>query len=651
MHEALTLQKRKSCKIVPALALHRADNSICGLTGASYSPPSPLDLRYSDNASTVFADRPIRPLPNRRIRSRLSAEAANSILYPPEASPSDIQSLSLSHGDGALPNGFASRGTHIDSMAADNPAIQGRVVDEMHSYQFRGNEDGIEAHRTPGGDRPYTESYNRLPPFGSASTKNGYIVSRNDTTKYIQPSIPHSTASSGDSVDGYDSFENTNNKKKRKIPISGTLGHSSTLSADMASMGISTTRDIDVLPGDQDSGVGHYYGSGSSAVPAGSSGTGISGAGRGRYGRAVARRHSGRSPLGVSFNGSNTLQNGRPPYSRKEIALKGAIGGEGSDLPNLQSCRSDSRTEAAPTNTSDQGIISAAIAHAAALPTPLAKGQENVSLLEKESHKRAGSPRTQFTFSCEPLSGKSMIWPGHETVSPASSKHMNRTGSAVSQVGQLQKDVSTQGTQTSPHMPSPVSQAASKQTSNNQQASQQPRKPRRPLVKQYTMAARERRLRQDYNNYHHPPREEDVWVCEFCEYESIFGSPPEALIRQYEIKDRRDRRRLAEKQRLLEKAKMKGRKGKKGNKNAKNVNTAVHPNPKSRPDQPPLDQAPFGNQGTESDDYVHNDMGESLPELPPHIPSKIPQPVSHNQNHSYRPPGGSRANGTAVRGP
>jgi hypothetical protein len=86
-------------------------------------------------------------------------------------------------------------------------------------------------------------------------------------------------------------------------------------------------------------------------------------------------------------------------------------------------------------------------------------------------------------------------------------------------------------------------------------------RPRRP-GKEYALAARQRRLQQEYNNYHHPPSGDEIWICEFCEYESIFGSPPEALMRQYEIKDRRERRRLAEKRRLLEKAKMKGRKGK-----------------------------------------------------------------------------------------
>lgn len=69
-----------------------------------------------------------------------------------------------------------------------------------------------------------------------------------------------------------------------------------------------------------------------------------------------------------------------------------------------------------------------------------------------------------------------------------------------------------------------------------------------------------------------------------------------ALIRQYEIKDRKERQRLAEKRRLLEKARMKGRKGKKANKkaqnNANNVQNQQNPTPGDygrRPENEPLD--------------------------------------------------------------
>jgi hypothetical protein len=78
------------------------------------------------------------------------------------------------------------------------------------------------------------------------------------------------------------------------------------------------------------------------------------------------------------------------------------------------------------------------------------------------------------------------------------------------------------------------------------------KKTRRRAGKEYLIAARQRREQQEYQNYHHPPAPEDEWICEFCEYERIFGTPPEALIRQYEIKDRRVRKQEAERRRLLE---------------------------------------------------------------------------------------------------
>lgn len=96
------------------------------------------------------------------------------------------------------------------------------------------------------------------------------------------------------SADGYESFENTSNKKKRKIPLSGSSSvHQSTLSAEMAGMGISN----DNAPDDSHSAAQH-------TVP----GTGISGAGRGRYGRP----RDVRRPL-ASTNANSISGYGRRP--------------------------------------------------------------------------------------------------------------------------------------------------------------------------------------------------------------------------------------------------------------------------------------------------------------------------------------------------
>ena len=194
------------------------------------------------------------------------------------------------------------------------------------SYQFKGND--FDSDEEAVMIRRHQEQRQRSMSVNTMFSKIGYT--RNDGSKFIKSTIPHSTASSNDSIDGYDSFENTNNKKKRKIPMSGALGnHQSSLSTEMAQMGISSARDLDVSQVEADSGVGHYYGSGSSAMPTVSSGNGISGAGRGRYGRAGTRHYSGRSPLGVSVNGSNTLQASRSLYHRRDNATVGGIGSKG----------------------------------------------------------------------------------------------------------------------------------------------------------------------------------------------------------------------------------------------------------------------------------------------------------------------------------
>jgi hypothetical protein len=109
------------------------------------------------------------------------------------------------------------------------------------------------------------------------------------------------------------------------------------------------------------------------------------------------------------------------------------------------------------------------------------------------------------------------------------------------------------------------------------QAPEKPPRRRRTATEIYAIAERNRRLQQRAHNARTQPSKEDIWICLFCEYENIFGTRPEALIRRYEKKDREARKAAAEKRRLLEKAKMKGRKNKKkGGKADKNASAAQH---------------------------------------------------------------------------
>ena len=302
---------------------------------------------------------------------------------------------------------------------------------------------------------------------------------------------------------------------------------------------------------------------------------------------------------------------------------------------------------------SDKGIISTAIANAATLPATISRGQENISLLGHQSSKKSTSTKNQFTFTIESDSAKGFAWSGqHNQHSPGSPYPYSVTASASTispPPAPSHRGVATQGTQTSPNIASQPNQAAHQNSRADQQNSREGKKPRRPSAKQYSLAARQRRLRQDYSNYHHPPNPEDVWICEFCEYESIFGSPPEALIRQYEIKDRRERRLVAEKRRLLEKAKMKGRKGKKGNKAAtKNVNATNLPQqttPKSRYEPQSVDRTSTHHHDPQSRDYLANDYNDDpapIPTLPNQPPSKGPLPVAHGHDQVLHSAMGSR---------
>ena len=199
-----------------------------------------------------------------------------------------------------------------------------------NEYQLKGYEAESDDEDSLGMIRQYEHQHRQAL---LASPLRGHV---NGNVRHHDP-LSQSTVSSNDSMDGYDSFENTNNKKKRKIPTSGMLGnHHSSLSAEMANMGITPSRGDNSSPGLQEGGVGQYYGNGNSARPAGITGTGISGAGRGRYGRPGRRDFSGRSPLGLSMNGSNAWQNGRHPGGRREYMPTSSTKGDDNSASRIK---------------------------------------------------------------------------------------------------------------------------------------------------------------------------------------------------------------------------------------------------------------------------------------------------------------------------
>lgn len=288
------------------------------------------------------------------------------------------------------------------------------------------------------------------------------------------------------------------------------------------------------------------------------------------------------------------------------------------------------------------GIISSAIASAEKLPAP--HGQENMSLLQQQTAPKASPTSSQFTFTFDSQVPGSVSWPGSDAV-PHQVAAISQTSTPANHRDRY-TGTNTRATQTGQPPLSNVSQGAGSSSEEATKGPARQKKPKRRSGNSLLQAAKERRQQTAYQNYQNPPAPEDVWICEFCEYESIFRRPPEALIRMYEVKDRRRRREEAERRRLLEKAKMKSRKGKKASNkvpsktNATNLDRAPAP-PENQPAPPMRDQH---SQETQSEDFQE---GGGLTEENMHKKSHAPvasghQPVAHAVvlGHTGGGPGG-----------
>lgn len=520
----------------------------------SYSPSESSRAMSPEVVSPAHPDRPIRPLPKRRLRERLSPNVAESIKYPPAPK---IQTP-LFYYPYTVRDDVGASTLVESSRPSERPQVDN--VDQNYIPRRNGEDPGSEEEEVYRNARLY-------PRQSVDNSGRSYRYVQKSDSKHPNPHPPGSTASS---ADGYDSFENTNNKKKRKIPTPGDSNvNGALLSNDLAGMGISGPEEEDV------NSAGYYHASGSVSQ-------GLSGPGRGRYGR----NRNGRSPLRTLSEVSGNWGNGR---------------------------NSKQRPPQWPITPETPGIITTAIANAEKeTPMTPSKGQENISLLQQQALKKPPPTSTQFTFTCDSQVPTALPWP----VSDNTSMHQSPAA----------RSVMAHGTQTSPNMQAKSQQSAHTQKQNVPQTAP-PKRTRRRASKEYQIAARQRRQQQEYQNMTHPPNLEDIWICEFCEYESIFGGPPSALIRQYEIKDRRIRKQEAERKRLLEKAKTKGRKGKKGSKT-----TAKGP-PQDRQSQPqnsqqgtPVDQN--HGQETQSEDYPDDEYDQEYAQN---------HPISPGASSSFRP--------------
>lgn len=262
-------------------------------SGYEWNRSSPL-RSSPDTSSSMYPDRPIRPMPRRSLRARLSPEQADTIEFPQHPAPT-----------GPLfnfPYSTSERGNRsLRTGENDHHACHcGHTHSEVESEEDEDERNG------PMPSSPSYQYSRQLPGKSAAGATGAY----------------HKPGSTSSSVDGYESFENTNNKKKRKIPNMGSNGsHHANLSADLAGMGIAHAHAHAHEAGaiDDGDGPGRYYGSAPSTPQnANNSGTGISGAGRGRFGRSGSGR-SERRVLGNSTNLVNAKASSKRMVSPREM--------------------------------------------------------------------------------------------------------------------------------------------------------------------------------------------------------------------------------------------------------------------------------------------------------------------------------------------
>ncbi|KAH6894182.1 hypothetical protein B0T10DRAFT_456428 [Thelonectria olida] len=520
---------------------------------ADHSP-----IMSPDTVSSLFPDRPIRPLPKRRLRDQLSPEVADTIKCP-----------TSSHENAPLfyyPPYSVKDQTAPSAPGPTSPAGQGRRNEPGRNYTPRRNGVGLSDGDE---DEPASRStvVTRSPP--EILTRATRRPSRLDQARHPNPQAPPSTTSSLDACD----FENSNNKKKRKIPSPSDLILSThALNSEISSLAISSQAHS---PGNEVNGErphSHLVGNSASGSSMAHN-QGMSGPGRGRLGRA----RNGRSPLRALSDGSNswTGRTSKPPPPQW-----------------------------ASTEHESTGIISNAIANAEKLGP---QGQENVSLLQQHTAGTVTPASTHFTFTCDSQVPGTVRWPGESM------------GNKVA-------------TQRPPAPPPPDNGGRTSQADGplkaNGGSGNSPKTERRQLEKELKIAARHRRRLAGQNYFANPPAAENIWICEFCEYQRIFGEPPRALIRKYELNARRHTQEEVDRKRLLEKAKAKSRKARRTGKTSTRGSQAQQQPPQDQDDS--LADHSAASMEAQSSHSTHSegaDYGdgsvEEYPDPPPAIPPDL----------------------------
>jgi hypothetical protein len=245
----------------------------------------------ADTVSPLFPDRPIRPLPRRRIRERLTPEAAARIDYPV-----DLETT-----------------TPVIPYPPYSPRPNDTEVLTEPSHNQPGDA-GPQTGRLSGSGRGYddlagTTRRNVVPrPVSEVPGRVARVPLNHDFARHMSAQAPRSA---GSSIDG-DPFENTletpNNKKKRKA-LPGSHGtHHIVHTVESRAAGLQ----VGEGPGESSSPSSSAYYHGVGGFAGGSQN--VSGPGRGRYGRV----RNGRSPLRTlsdsmgNWAGRNGNQRGFP---------------------------------------------------------------------------------------------------------------------------------------------------------------------------------------------------------------------------------------------------------------------------------------------------------------------------------------------------
>ncbi|RPB05270.1 hypothetical protein L873DRAFT_1840193 [Choiromyces venosus 120613-1] len=483
----------------------------------------------ADTSYSLVHGRPVRPLPKRRLRSRLSDDSNAALFGPPQQPTTPLFYFPYNNyaGDQAIGGAGTSAGFGMGQHGTgDNLQDSSDEEDNSNASVSRGVGSGV-----------------------SGASEN-------------TPSQP----------DSYEWSENTNNKKKRKIPTP--------------------------------------------ANPGGNSG-GNGGGGGGSH------SSPGFSPTSTSTPRNRWKSSGssqRSPLSAISTGSQGSLRRAGRRYPSSPSIETFTKRLPDGRSSSSDPV------------TPSKVSRRNAGAVAG-----VGPPKqTQFTFVCESPVSASLAFSSTGNKSTNANTPGDNSG--------YPKSMHTVGTQTSPSI--------SNTNANYPPTPQQPKKKSgqaRSAATSRRDYALQRRRRQEAIGGGNSNGE--IWICEFCEYESIFGEAPEALMRQYEIKDRKERRKLAEKRRLLEKAKQKGKKnsGKNGSGKKGGHSNGVHHGASAGTAPPPPPPSTTDSQGTQSDNTPLASITHT-PALKPQRHSQQVQTEAYLEDTNSHVSGGRGANGVGGGG-